>query len=206
LAEMERILDAGSKEFPPRLPEQPLFYPVLNIDYARQIAREWNTKDAISGYVGFVTKFDLDRDYLGQFEEHTVGSIMHRELWIPREQLTQFSAHLRSPIEMIDAYYGAPYIGPQPNPFILKNLAAEAQFPQLAGVFAYNWIDFMWEIRTNERVVRLNYKYWVLHDYSAYGLSTARKQEVLRATHDVWRSIFPDSHLVGTELVDALSG
>ena len=39
------------REFPPRLPEQPIFYPVLTEDYARQIARDWNVLASGAGYV-----------------------------------------------------------------------------------------------------------------------------------------------------------
>ena len=42
--------------FPPRLPEQPIFYPVVNEDYAIKIARDWNVPD--SG-VGYVTRFEV---------------------------------------------------------------------------------------------------------------------------------------------------
>ena len=49
LTEMKLILDLNLKAFPPRLPEQPIFYPVLNKQYADQIASEWNTKDRFSG-------------------------------------------------------------------------------------------------------------------------------------------------------------
>ena len=74
LKEMQLILEADLKAFPPRLPEQLIFYPVLNFDYAEQIAREWNTKDANSGFSGFVTQFEMDRGYISQFAEHIVGS------------------------------------------------------------------------------------------------------------------------------------
>ena len=57
--EMELIRQSGDRTFPPRLPFQPIFYPVLYQDYAVQIARDWNTKDAASGYVGYVTRFRL---------------------------------------------------------------------------------------------------------------------------------------------------
>ena len=75
--------------FPPRLPEQPIFYPVLNRDYAQQIAAQWNTKDSAgrATRVGFVTAFDLPVEYIERFEEHTVGSSLHRELWVPAEEL-----------------------------------------------------------------------------------------------------------------------
>ena len=52
VGESELILIAESKytAFPPRLPEQPIFYPVLNEQYAAEIAKRWNTKDKNSGY------------------------------------------------------------------------------------------------------------------------------------------------------------
>jgi hypothetical protein len=31
---------SGSKDFPPRLPEQPIFYPVRNEEFATQIVRD----------------------------------------------------------------------------------------------------------------------------------------------------------------------
>ncbi|MBA4075230.1 MAG: SMI1/KNR4 family protein, partial [Cyanobacteria bacterium PR.023] len=62
--ELELIEEAGFKAFPPRLFHQPIFYPVLNQAYAEQIARDWNTKDEISGYAGFVTKFSVRKEYL----------------------------------------------------------------------------------------------------------------------------------------------
>ena len=40
--ELELIKSSGWREFPPRLPEQPIFYPVMNERYAAQIAKEWN--------------------------------------------------------------------------------------------------------------------------------------------------------------------
>lgn len=111
LKEMELIREADSRAFPPRLDWQPIFYPVLNREYAIQIARDWNTKDAASGYVGFVTAFEVDSDYLSQFEAHTVGTAQHRELWIPAEQLDTFNSHIKGAIRIVDVFYGEQYIG-----------------------------------------------------------------------------------------------
>jgi len=36
--------------FPPRLPEQPIFYPVTNEKYAAEIASKWSTADKASGF------------------------------------------------------------------------------------------------------------------------------------------------------------
>jgi hypothetical protein len=94
LREMERILDADARCFPPRRKEQPIFYPVLVQEYAEQIARQWNTKDHRSGFAGFVTRFAIDAAYAARFEEHVVGTAIHRELWVPAEELDAFNDHL----------------------------------------------------------------------------------------------------------------
>jgi hypothetical protein len=49
--ELALIAACDYREFPPRLPEQPIFYPVLNEEYARQIARDWNVPASGAGYV-----------------------------------------------------------------------------------------------------------------------------------------------------------
>ena len=106
LYELKLITDTGYAAFPPRLPEQPIFYPVLNFDYAEQIAQNWNTKDDKSGYMGAVTRFELPDDYLSQFDVQTVGGSMHRELWVPAEELDNFNQHIIGKIEVVAAYYG----------------------------------------------------------------------------------------------------
>jgi hypothetical protein len=111
LFELCLIRDSNYRAFPPRLPHQPIFYPVLNEDYAIQIARDWNTTDEKSGYMGAVTAFDVDAAYLAQFETQTVGSSSHRELWIPAEQLDKFNAHIAGEIRVTDVFYGEKFSG-----------------------------------------------------------------------------------------------
>jgi hypothetical protein len=96
--ELKLIKQADRSAFPPRLPEQPIFYPVLNEEYARQIARDWNVK--ASG-AGFVTKFEVEGDYLNQFKVQTVGGSEHTEYWIPAEQLAEFNRHIVGKIEVV---------------------------------------------------------------------------------------------------------
>jgi hypothetical protein len=72
-AELDLVAASEYRAFPPRLPEQPIFYPVLTREYAEQIARDWNTKDERSGFVGYVTQFAVDADYLNRFEVKKVG-------------------------------------------------------------------------------------------------------------------------------------
>jgi hypothetical protein len=83
------------------LPEQPIFYPVTNQEYATQIARDWNVK--ASG-AGFVTRFDVDSVYLGRFRVQTVGGSLHTEYWIPAEQLAEFNANIVGLIEVIETF------------------------------------------------------------------------------------------------------
>lgn len=104
--EWELIAESGFRAFPPRLPEQPIFYPVLNEAYATQIAHDWNTKDAASGYVGYVTRFAVDAEFLSRYEVKTVGaSGLHEEYWIPAEELRAFNKAIIGKIEVIATYH-----------------------------------------------------------------------------------------------------
>ena len=49
--ELQLIEDSDWRRFPKRLTEQPIFYPVMNEEYAIQIARDWNVNASGSGYV-----------------------------------------------------------------------------------------------------------------------------------------------------------
>lgn len=40
LRELELVRDLGWRRWPPRLVDQPVFYPVLTSEYARKIARD----------------------------------------------------------------------------------------------------------------------------------------------------------------------
>ena len=73
-AELDLIAASGYRLFPPRLPGQPIFYPVLSEEYAAQIARDWNTKDAASGYVGYVTRFQVRTEVAARYPTQTVGA------------------------------------------------------------------------------------------------------------------------------------
>src|SRR5262245_64455935 len=66
--ELELVRQSGFLRFPPRLPEQPIFYPVLNLEYAEQIARDWNVR--ASGF-GAVTAFQVRRTFLDRDRKST---------------------------------------------------------------------------------------------------------------------------------------
>lgn len=95
--ELDLIMKSNWTRFPPRLPEQPIFYPVTNEEYAIQIAKEWN----VPAYgVGFVTRFSVRTDYLDKFNIENVGGEVHNEYWIPAEELDNFNDNIVGQIEV----------------------------------------------------------------------------------------------------------
>jgi hypothetical protein len=109
--ELERIAASGFRAFPPRFVWQPIFYPVLTREYAVSVARDWNTKDPASGFAGFVTAFDIEDDYAARFPVQQVGAAVHRELWVPAEELAEFNRRIVGVIRVIEAFYGEGFAG-----------------------------------------------------------------------------------------------
>jgi hypothetical protein len=103
--ELALIRDSGWREFPPRLPGQPIFYPVLNEQYATQIARDWNAKRDGGGYV---TRFKVKAEFARRYTPQTVGAAVHKELWVPAEELSEFNRNIVGEIEVIAEFPGAP--------------------------------------------------------------------------------------------------
>lgn len=101
-AEYDLIARSDFTSFPPRLPEQPIFYPVLNLQYAHEIAQKWNTRYADSGYKGYVTRFQVEDTFVARYSVQTVGAGYHQELWIPAEELEEFNRHILGKIEIIE--------------------------------------------------------------------------------------------------------
>lgn len=104
--ELDLVRESGWRAFPPRLPTQPIFYPVTNEEYATQIARDWNAKDPRSGYNGYVLRFEVRVPFLARYELKRVGARVHEEYWIPAEELDQFNANIVGEIEVIAEYHG----------------------------------------------------------------------------------------------------
>jgi hypothetical protein len=101
--ELALIRGSGFRAFPPRLPDQPIFYPVVEESYAAQIARDWNARDGARGYV---TRFEVRRDFLARYERHTVGAAVHAEYWIPAEDLAAFNEAIVGAIEVVAEFGG----------------------------------------------------------------------------------------------------
>jgi ADP-ribosylglycohydrolase len=103
-AELALIAASGYRAFPPRLPEQPIFYPVLSEAYATQIARDWNAKHGAAGYV---THFEVRASYLERYFVQVAGAHMHTEYWIPAEDLEMFNTNIVGTIDVIASFEGS---------------------------------------------------------------------------------------------------
>jgi hypothetical protein len=101
--ELDLIRESGSKKFPPRLPEQPIFYPVRNEEYAVKIARDWNAKYN-KPPKGYVTRFRVRLDFISKYDVQTVGAAVHQEYWIPVEELADFNNNIVGEIEVISEF------------------------------------------------------------------------------------------------------
>ena len=144
MKELQLIFEANMRSYPPRLSEQPIFYPVLNFEYAKKIAKDWNTNEA--PFAGYVTRFEVDDEYVTKFERKVVGTSRHEELWVPAKEIKTFNAHIRSSIVVEEAYFGDKFKGYIPERFGFKGKDAAAQFILLAKIMDYAPMDFYLEI------------------------------------------------------------
>ena len=100
-AELDLIMQTDWRRFPPRLPGQPIFYPVLNEAYAEQISREWNVP---SYGIGHVLKFVVNDEFIKKYEVQVVGLDFHTELWIPAEELEEMNDNIQGKIELVNTF------------------------------------------------------------------------------------------------------
>lgn len=102
LEELKLIEDSGWSVFPPRLPDQPIFYPVTKEGYAAQIARDCNTKTGSRH--GYVTRFDVKAVYVAKFDRKIVGGREHEELWVPADELEEFNRHIVGAVTVMQSF------------------------------------------------------------------------------------------------------
>ncbi|MET7471145.1 ADP-ribosylation/crystallin J1 [Micromonospora sp. NPDC005686] len=111
--ELDLVRVSSWRAWPPRLPDQPIFYPVLNEQYAVMIARDWNV--AASG-VGYVTRFHVDSAFVARYPVRQAGGRDILELWVPAEELDEFNRHIVGSIEVVHEFRpdgtGRPAVGP----------------------------------------------------------------------------------------------
>lgn len=111
LRELELLAAASWKAWPPRLPDQPIFYPVLTLEYARKIARDWNTVDAFSGFAGFVTEFELEDAFAARYPVQTAAGRSHLELWVPAADLWELNRNIVGTIRVVESFAGPDFVG-----------------------------------------------------------------------------------------------
>jgi len=99
--ELALVEESGWRSWPPRLPDQPIFYPVLNEEYATKIARDWNVK--ASG-VGYVSRFEVEKSFMDRYEVQQAGGHTILEYWIPAEDLKDLNRHIVGTIEVVAEY------------------------------------------------------------------------------------------------------
>jgi hypothetical protein len=99
--ELELVRQSGCTKWPPRLPGQPIFYPVTNEKYAKEFATRWNARDGKSGYV---TRFEVRKSFMNKYEIHRVGASCHTEWWIPAEDLEELNRNIVGKIDVIGEY------------------------------------------------------------------------------------------------------
>lgn len=102
--ELQLVAESGWAEWPPRLPDQPTFYPVVTFGYAEKIARDWNSSREDTGYRGYVTRFEVDDEFVARYNVELAGGEAHKELWVPAEELPEFNRHILGRIEVVAEY------------------------------------------------------------------------------------------------------
>jgi|GEM_PF-2668611 len=171
-------------------------YPVLNRGYAEQIARQWNAKEAFSGYVGFVTVFAIDEAYAGRFPRQVVGASVHEELWVPAAELPAFNRQIVGRIRLVAACYGERYTGLSPVSPLLSGLPPAAQLRHWAELYRRSAEDFAAGLAADWLSVYLNARLWMSLELEAEadgcGLGAAERQELLAGMERVWRERLGD--------------
>lgn len=186
LSELELIFDSNCRRFPPRRPEQPFFYPVLNQAYADQIAREWNAPSPHSQFSGYVTEIRVSPTLVSRYETKIVGNSTHAELWIPAEQLAEFNEALLAPIEVTKAYFGQGFAGFMPQRFGLAMLDIDAQLVLLTKLMRESTMDFDLEIGANKKAIFLNFAYWKGSLSRISGTRAEERRMALDAIENSW--------------------
>jgi hypothetical protein len=73
-----------------------------------RIARDWNVRH---DGAGFVTRFEVDAEFLRQYPVRQAGGRTILELWVPAEELDDFNDHIVGEIRLVHEFHGA-----EPNP------------------------------------------------------------------------------------------
>ncbi len=203
--ELALIFDSEMAAFPPRLPEQPIFYPVLHVLYAIQIARDWNAKGPNGA--GYVSEFDVEDEYARRFEPHIVGAREHEELWVPAEELAEFNRHIVGKIRVIEAYFGEGFTGYVPDDAkdadpVVWGKDAVQQFVAIEPyAFPSGGFDLYCITWNDRKPIFLHFPFWVQHDFTAEGISNEERYWALAGFARMWTLHLPEIALCYADYV-----
>jgi len=154
---MAKVFEAGMKGFPPRLPEQSIFYPVLVQEYADQTAATWNTKE--EPFVGYVIEMEILDEYGARFSHKQSVQLSIVSCGCLRRN-SQFNNQLTKPVSVRRAYFGPKYRGHVPDKFGLRGADAYKQIAMMVGTMDYSMFDFAMEVSANMLTFFLNFPFW----------------------------------------------
>lgn len=176
--ELKLIYESGMRSFPARLIDQPIFYPVTNHEYASQIARDWNTKNA--GLSGYVLMFALSDHFAECFEKRIVGASTHEELWVPAEMLPELNSHIEHPIDLSCAFFSPDFVGLTMPALSFGGLHeafhSGTAHTQLHALIELNEQGKLAEaVRLYNTTIFLTHPFWITMDYTDEFLTEVRK-------------------------------
>lgn len=125
-AELSLLKVNRFRQWPSRLPGQPIFYPVTNFRYASDIASNWNVKDSGCGYV---TVFEVRKSFADRFPLQRVGAPHAVEWWIPAEDVADLNRNIIGMIRVL-AEFGDTARGAE----VLRDLVEEANSPDFTPI------------------------------------------------------------------------
>ena len=190
MVELRLVYEAELGRFPPRLPEQPIFYPVLNSGYAEPIARDWNTKS--HPFAGYVTRFEVEDDYATRFDRHVVGGREHEELWVPAEDLREFNRRIVCCIGVVGAYFGPRFVGHVPEGGSFGGRDAVDQLVLLAELLQKDRTRFEEVVVENHVWVFLHHLFWGRHGHPVEGVGEDERLRTVAAVRSAWSEAYPD--------------
>lgn len=204
MREMALVFEAGMRAFPPRLPEQPIFYPVLVEAYADQIASTWNTAE--EPFAGYVLEMEIPDGFAARYAAQTVGAAMHRELWVPAEDLAEFNRQMTRPIAVRRAFFGPRFRGHVPERYGLRGAEADRQIAMMMATMDDSTFDLAMEVAANRLAIFLNFPYWKAAGAERLAVAADRLERCLETIRAAWALGEPPSALIEEASCVGLSG
>lgn len=189
IRELALVFESAMRAFPPRLPGQPIFYPVLAAAYADQIAREWNAPT--DPFAGYVVRFEVRDEFAREFGPHVVGGPEHSELWVPADRLDEFNEAMRTPIVVERGFFGKEFTGHVPDRFGLRGANALEQPKRLLATLDHSRRDFGTEIAANALAIFVHHPFWKAVAAERLGLGGADRNRLLAAIDQAWSARDP---------------